>query len=342
LLIERHRYRVWFVLLVCVGLAMGGCWQSNAGSSDERGADGALKVAVSILPHRWLVKQLTPEGVTIDVVVVVPPGESAETYQPSDASVTTLLRSDVYFRAGVPIESSGWFRALASRDRPVIVDLRDGLTLRAMGDDERHHHGHGHGDHEDDHGADHEGEDDAGHGDNHADGRDPHSWQAPAMLRRQAATMAGALAAADPVNADAYAERLAVVQQRLDAVDVELRRLLAGRVGQAFLVFHPAWGYFADAYGLRQVAVEVDGKAPGDHELTAFQAEARKLASPVLFVQPQFAGGQAIVIAEAIGASLVTIDPLGEDVPGQWLKLAKAIAGSAKAGGDVIDDELLP
>ncbi len=34
-----------------------------------------------------------------------------------------------------------------------------------------------------------------------------------------------------------------------------------------FIVFHPAWGYFAEAYGLEQVPVEIEGKEPKPSQL---------------------------------------------------------------------------
>ena len=84
--------------------------------------------------------------------------------------------------------------------------------------------------------------------------------------------------------------------------------------GASVYVYHPSWGYFCDAYGLHQHAIEVEGKDPSDAELTALQAQARRERVKVIFVQPQIAGRSAQAIAKSLGAEVRTLDPLARDV----------------------------
>ena len=93
-------------------------------------------------------------------------------------------------------------------------------------------------------------------------------------------------------------------------------------------VFHPAWGYFADEYGLRQVAVELEGKEPTDRELTELQQLARREGVRVIFVQPQISGQSAEAIARAVGARVEVFDPLAEDLPSELLRAAEVLTGS--------------
>ena len=79
------------------------------------------------------------------------------------------------------------------------------------------------------------------------------------------------------------------------------------------MVFHPSWGYFADAYGLKQIPIEVEGKDPKPAQMKTLMEIAKEEAIKVIFVQPQFSTKRAEVIAKAIGARTVFADPLAED-----------------------------
>lgn len=268
-------------------------------------------VAVTIPPQKWIVDRLA--GGLVDVVVVVEPNANHETYQPTDRQASDVMRARAYFAVGLPLERSRWFDAVRGRLR--VVDCTVGVERREL-------EGHGH-DHDHDHGK--EGAAADGHVCS-VDGRDPHIWTSPAALRVQARTMAAALAELAPASADTIRQRLAALERELDALDASLRTTLAPCRGKALFVFHPAWGYFADAYGLRQVAIEHDGKPPTDRELTELQRTARAEGVSVVFVQPQISSKAADAVAAAVGGRVEKIDPLAEDVPANLRRVAEAIA----------------
>ncbi|OYY54966.1 MAG: ABC transporter substrate-binding protein, partial [Halothiobacillus sp. 28-55-5] len=88
---------------------------------------------------------------------------------------------------------------------------------------------------------------------------------------------------------------------------------------------HPAFGYFAAAYGLTQVPIEVEGKEPGPKQLAELIDFAKKNDIKVVFIEPQFAQKAAKTIADAIGGEVVTIDPLQEDWPAGMTAIATAL-----------------
>jgi len=226
-----------------------------------------------------------------------------------------------------------------------MVDLREGIELRKMessvphgeahsdqdrsgpGDrhaahepaDEHHHHAAGSAAH--DHGHDH------GHDHSHDHtGVDPHIWLSPRLLKQQAQTVASVLQELDPENAEPYRRNLDALVAELNRADARIRELLGAYQGRSFLVFHPAWGYLADEYGLRQVAIEIQGKEPSDREMTELQQFARDEQIRVVFVQPQIEGASARAVAEAIGGRVEVLDPLAEDVSAELVRAAEAIA----------------
>ena len=260
-----------------------------------------LRVSVTLPPLGWLVTEIA--GDRVKVQTLVGPGDSPATFSPSDVQVTELSRSMIYFRVGVPAESSPWFRAIERMGRPEVVDLRQGVALREI---EGHDHRHGAGDeHEHDH----------AHGeDGGSKSPDPHIWLSPIRLRIMAATIARTLSEADPASSDFYGANLDRLRSELTALEEEIRARLVGCESRVFFVFHPAWGYFADDFGLEQVPIELSGKEPSESELTALAREAREHAARVVFVQPQFRGAGAEVVAAAVGATVEQLDPLAFDV----------------------------
>ena len=111
----------------------------------------------------------------------------------------------------------------------------------------------------------------------------------------------------EPQSAADYDARLAELTIELGELDVWIEDTLAPYRGRAFVVFHPSWGYFADDYGLRQIAIETEGKEPSDSELTGIQEETRSLGVSVVFVQPQIAGKSAQAIAGAMGSDVLLV-----------------------------------
>lgn len=299
-----------FALLALVAAVMSGCGRQQPASHasvEPSAASSAMTVFVGVPPHAYLAKQVGGERVRVETMV--PAGQSPHSYEPTPSQVASLEKAAIYFRSGVPFEE-GFISDLAASAKTLrVVDLREGLGAREAG------HGHGH-----DHGLGQEGQ-------------DPHMWLNPHLAIAQGDIMAAALTEADPSGADEYragAERLSA---ELTKVDEELREILAPLAGRSFHVFHPAFGYFADAYGLTQAAIEVDGKEPSSRQVAEIIEEARAAEARVIFVQPQFARASAEVIAREVGAQIVPLDPLPADLPGSLMEMAVAIrSGLAGAG----------
>ncbi len=279
------------ILMIC-SLLLVACGQRES----ESGADEKLRIMVSILPQAEFVERIG--GDRVQVGVLVPPGQGPATYEPTARQMTELAEARIFFSIGVAFENA--FLPSIERTLPEleIVDTREGITLRTM--TALHHH---------------EGEDDHQH-DEHAHdhaGGDPHIWLAPELVQQQARTIAAALIAADPGHRNVYETNLDSYLADLQELDSHLRETLAPLRGKTLLVYHPAWGYFADAYGLRQEAIEIEGKEPTGQQLARIIEHARTEDVKVIFVQAQYSRNLAEAVAEAVGGSVVVIDPLARD-----------------------------
>jgi zinc transport system substrate-binding protein len=151
---------------------------------------------------------------------------------------------------------------------------------------------------------------------------DPHVWLSPPLVRVMAQRVRDALITADPGGEDGYHARFSGFARDVDVLDRRILDLFEGCRRRRFMVFHPSWGYFSRAYGLRMLPVELEGKQPGPQELSKLIELAKKRSIRSIFVQPQFSTKSARVIANAVDGEVVTLDPLAED----WLANLKATA----------------
>ena len=261
----------------------------------------AQGVFVSIPPQAFLVEALADNLVQVDVLL--PPGASPATYEPTPKQMAALESAQLYLQIGSPFEGPILEKVAELMPELRVVDCRTGVELEPMG-------GSGH--------------------DHDAGLLDPHIWLDPRRMKTIAGTTAVALKALLPDEAPRIEERLVALQRAIDDTDARVAAVLAPFAGRTLLVFHPAYGYFTRRYGLIQMAVEVDGRAPSARRLATVVDELRQQPVPALFVQPQFSRSAAERVANALDCNLVELDPLAGNYLANLETMADRIAGALK------------
>ena len=137
-----------------------------------------------------------------------------------------------------------------------------------------------------------------------------------------------ALSKAKPERAEFFKINHIALAQELDILDQEIRDIIATAKSRSFMVFHPAWSYFAETYDLNQVAIEHQGKEPGPRTLQKIINIGKKLKIKTIFVQKQFGLSVAQKVAKMIGATVQEMDPLAENYFENMRQTAKAISGA--------------
>jgi zinc transport system substrate-binding protein len=257
-------------------------------------------VFVSIPPQAFVVERLA--GQSVKVEVLLPPGASPATYEPTPKQMAALDRSLLYLQIGAPFEGPVLDKARVLMPELRIVDCRQGMELEPMAG--RHDHGTGL--------------------------LDPHDWLDPERMKRVATTSAEALQILLPLEAASIRERLIAFHREIDDSDRRVAETLAPYEGRTLLVFHPAYGYFTRRYGLVQRAVEVEGKAPSARRLATVVDELDDQTLRALFVQPQFSRTSAQRVADALDCDLVELDPLAGDYLNNLEAMARKIAGALR------------
>lgn len=281
---------------------LSGC--AAAPPSAEAAARGRIQVAVSVPPQAYFVDRIGGGRVTVQVMI--PPGASETSYSPSPRQLVDLTLARLYVKVGHPaflFEANHIDRFLADHRQIRVVDMSAGIEPILEGEDEGRPESPGF------FGDEHEAPDGrAGHS-----GGDPHVWVAPATVRIAALNIARALSAVDPPHAGEYRRNLSSFLAEIDALDREIRADLAAGSTRRFMVYHPAWGYFAREYGLEQVAIETGGREPSAGRLIEMIDRGRRDGVRAVFVQRGFARKSAEVIAEALGGEVVVVDPMAYD-----------------------------
>lgn len=274
--------------------------------------EGPLPVIVSIVPQKYFVEKIG--GNLVKTEVMVPPGATPEQYEPKPRQMTALSKAKLYLACGVPFETTWLPRIAAANPQVQVIHTEKDIRKRDM---EAHSHGEASNSKAGGHSHEEHGE------------KDPHVWLSPPLVMMQARTILEALTAADPQNRQTYENGYKSFITELVELDTFLLRLFQSDMKtRSFMIFHPAWGYFADAYGLQQIPVEVEGKEPRPRQLDNSIKLARSLGIKTIFVQPQSSPKSAQAIADAVGGTLYQADPLAPD----WADNIRKVAGRIASG----------
>ena len=294
--------------------------------------DGLL-IAVSIQPQAWFVSQIA--GDKASALVLVPPGQSPHTYEPTPRQLQSLASASAWIRSGLDFEISLLPRIAPLFQNLLIIDGTEGVHFRLLEEHTHahggHHHGHGHGSHHHDHSHDtHEGHASHDHGHSHAaHGHSPweidrHTWLGREPAKILAAHIRDVLSLLDYENAVFFQERYENLVLEIDAVFDELKDVLAPLYGRSVFVYHPSFGYFFDEFGIQQEAVEMGGTEPTPRQLSDLMDRILEERPAAIFVQTQFPVTAARTLANAVDAELVELDPLASD----WLDNIRRLGAS--------------
>ena len=260
---------------------------------------GKPVVSVTILPQKYFVEQLA--GTRVEVNVMVPPGASPATYEPSVSQLSKLDQSDLYLKMGYLGFELSWMNKICSVNSSMeVINLSDGVELIYGMEAEEVHDGHGH----------------------HHGGIDPHIWMSARNARVMAVNMAGALTRLLPDDSLQIAGNLSTLLGKIDSLDLELTTILAEVKGNSFMIYHPSLSYFAKDYKLEQLALEWEGKIPSPSHMRKLTDLGKDHQITTIFIQEEFDRKNAEVLSLEIGALIVPINPLDTNWPGQMMHIA--------------------
>jgi zinc transport system substrate-binding protein len=297
--------RYVLLLLVMGLLSLAGCsGDRDDATADGRAADSSpLILTVSILPQTYFAGRIA--GDRARVMVLTGPGQNPHDYEPTPRQMAELAQSRVWVLSGSEFEIGLEPKRAALFPGLRIVDGTEGVRFRSL-----------------------EAHDD---GDEHEAGEaDRHTWLGEEPAKIMARKILDVLVEVDGDNGEFYTNNYQALVADIEREFEALRRELAPLRGSRVFVYHPAFGYFLDEFGITQEAGETGGKEPTPRQLAALIAQAREERPLAIFVQAQFPVQAAETVAVAAGAELITLDPLSPD----WLVNIRVMGEALRRAAD--------
>lgn len=248
-------------------------------------------IAVSVVPQKTYVEAVC--GDLAQVITMIPPGNSPENYEPTPVEMEQFGKAALYFSIGVPAEKAN---ILQNTGDTKVIALAD--KVAAVYPDRKFESGE----------------------------RDPHIWLSPKRVKVMVESIANEMSKIDPLHTDTYEKNSQAFIQKLDELDGQIRSALSGVQSKKFIVYHPAFGYIADDYGLTMYALEEEGKEATPRNLQKMIDLAKKENIKVIFYQEEIDSSQSEAFAEEIGGKTVQLAPLSPNYIENLKKMAATMA----------------
>ncbi len=264
----------------------------------EKSDNTAATISVSILPQKYFVEQIA--GDLFNINVMIPPGASPATYEPTPLQLTSLATTDIYLKIGYTAFEVSWMNKIISVNETMkVIDLSEGVDLIM----EKTHQ---HGDHQ--HGS-----------------VDPHIWLSPKNARIISKNIYTALSEAYPEYESIFIANFKNFCSKLDSLDTYITGSLGNLEQVTFFTYHPALSYFSRDYGLHQHPMELEGKTPTATHMKELVDIGKSEEVKIIFLQMQFDQHNAEVLAKEIGAEIIQINPLDPEWDKQMVYITEKL-----------------
>lgn len=261
-----------------------------------------IKVFVSILPQQYIVERIG--GDYVNVNVMLKPGQSPMTFEPSPKLMSLYSKSNVYFTIGLPFEQV-WIDRVASlndaisivKTQPVETQAIEKTVINDMAANESTLHD----------------KDYTSLLPGHHHSWDPHTWLSPVLILQQAKIILHTLNSLVPENKTYFNNNYNKLEDEINVMHKEISSIFQHNSKHNFITFHPAFSYFARQYGLTQIAIEMDGKEPSAKQIAQVINRIRNENVSYILIEKQFNQVIPQTIAKSVGARLLALDPLALD-----------------------------
>jgi len=281
-------FTVLSLVIVCCFFFVTGC-SSNKQAAKQTGEKTII--AVTIVPEKTFVEAVCKD--LAQVITMVPPGNSPENYEPTPKEKELFSKAALYFSIGVPTEKAN---ILPNIGNVKVISFQD--KVASVYSDRKFESGE----------------------------RDPHIWLSPKRVKVMVETIAQEMGELDKANKEIYTKNAAAYIKQLDEVDKQITSALNGVQSKKFIVYHPAFGYLADDYGLQMYALEKNGKEATAQQLQEMVDLAKKENIKVIFYQKEIDSKQSKAFAEEIGGKAIQLAPLDASYIGNLKKMAETMA----------------
>jgi len=244
-------------------------------------------ITVSIEPERYFVEQIVGNK-KIKVETMVPKNSNPENYDPAPKQIVNLNESESYFEVGSGLGFENAWMQKIMKDAPHLLIFNSSIGIKETAN------------------------------------KDPHVWESTVNANIIAENTCRMLMQLDKNNETYYIQQTIAFKKKLKDLNDSITNILKNG-DKAFVIYHPSLTYFARDYKLKQLAIEENGKSPSPAQLQSVIESAKKNHVRIVFVQKEFDVHNAEIVAKAINAKIVTIDPLSYSWDKQMIYIANQL-----------------
>ena len=241
-------------------------------------------IIASIAPVEYLAKAVGGDKIEVQSLAK----GDVHSYEPKPNDMKAVAKARIFIAAGLEFEEA-WIPRFKASAKNLVVVKSDAKIAKLK--EER--------------------SEQAEHDEKHEAHADPHVWLNPMLAITMARNISDALIDMDKANKDFYLENFQKLMNDLLAFDESAKNELAGLKNRKFVVYHPAWGYFAEHYDLEQISIERNGKEPKIDEMASTLKMIKDENIKVIFADPNRSQKSAQILASQTGAKVELLDPLG-------------------------------
>lgn len=286
-------------IVVCLTLLFSSCGKANNSTNASDEGNGKPMVAVSVVPEATFVKAVA--GDLIDVVTLIPPGQSPENYQPTITSMQKLSDSSLYFAIGVPTEDSNILPKIDDLNKDIKIVYLNKKVAEVYPQRE------------------------------FAPGSvDPHIWMSPKRVKVIISIIENELSSLDPKHKDEYKKNADEYVNNIEELNDYIVNSYKDIKNNTIITYHPSLGYYCEDYGLNMLTVEQEGKDSSPKDLEKLIDTARNKNIKVIFCQSEIDSRQSKSFAESIDGKIVEINPLASDYINNMKEITDKIVESLK------------
>ena len=294
---SKKKIYIWIAVIALISVCVGAFFVSPLNPVPTRPV-----LTVSIQPQKYFLDKLV--GDKYQVMCLLDNGSNPESYEPSVSNLMSLERSEAYFCIGnIGFESAILEKMKSNNPDLIVIDTSRGIELLRGTHSGVHSHKHCCG---------HE--------------VDPHVWTSVKNAKQIVVNMYETLIVLDSYNKAEYTKNFNSLMYELDEFMGELESKMEPSRGSAFAVWHPSLSYFARDYGLKQIAMENEGKEVSASALKQEIDMAREMNVKVLFYQKEFDSRQIQTINSQLGSDMIEINPMSYEWVEEMKKIADAIS----------------
>jgi zinc transport system substrate-binding protein len=288
----------WFIAGLCA-IVLGTALFWKTGAPFLVGVQSRPTIVVTVAPQAAFVQELA--GKLVNVVTVLPPGANHETFSLPPQDMERISAANLYLALGLPPERAGILPKVAELNRNLrMIDVQNEVAKtyppRYFAPDDQ----------------------------------DPHIWLSPKRAIAMVQLTARELASLDPANRETYTNNAQRFISRIEAADQEVRAALQSMSNRTFIVYHPAFAYFAEEYNLNMVALEEEGKEADPRRMREIIDMAREKGIKIIFYQEDIDGRQSRTFAEELGGRAEKVSPMAMDYVENLQRMARAFAEGLK------------